>query len=122
MTVLFQRVVNVTIAPKLGIAAAGLAGIAPGQAYDVSALDCTFNVKKNLKPEPNTCELKIYNLNEHTRKVFSSADRLIIRLEAGHVGSVSQLYLGEVHAATSTVDGPDIITEISTSDSEKELG
>jgi len=122
MTVLFKRVVNVAIAPKLvGVAAAGLAGIVPGQAFDVSNLDCVFNVKKNLKPEPNTCELKIFNLAESTRKILASAERLVLRLEAGYEGAISQLYLGEVRSAHSTIEGPDIVTEISTGDSEKEV-
>ena len=110
MSALYGRVVNVRLAAK-------------GAVYgvDLSNLDCTFKVKKNLKPEPNTCELRLYNLATDTRKQLETPKSLILALSAGYPGKVSQLFLGEVRSGHSFRDGPDIITEVSTGDSEKEI-
>jgi len=89
--------------------------------FDLSNLDCTFRVKKSLKPEPNTCELQIFNLAEETRRVLETATKLVLRLEAGYVDALAQLFLGEIRSAHSFRDGPDIVTEISTGDSEEEM-
>lgn len=96
---------------------------------DVSKLRCAFKVKKNLKPEPNTCEIKVWNLSGESRSKLESAAKLPVRLEAGYTdptstfkgSGTSQLYLGEVRTAHSFTEGPDIITEVETGDSEKEI-
>jgi len=109
---LFDRVWDV----RVGQGGAG--GAAP-VGFDVSTLRCVFKVKKTLKPEPNTCELKIYNLAKSSRDKLS-AKNLTVSVNAGYKKTgVSQLYLGEVRNAPSKVDGPDIITEISSGDGEK---
>lgn len=121
MSALFRRVVNVALAPKTDNASAGLAAIESGLGVQLDNLDCTFRVKKNLKPEPNTAEVKIYNLSEATRKILSTPKKLVLRLEAGYPGQVAQLFLGEVRSAHSFRDNTEIVTEISTGDSEKEM-
>ena len=84
---------------------------------DISGLDVEFHVEKSLKPtDPNTCSLKVYNLAELTRKNMSGDHSLTVRLEAGYVGGVSQLYFGEVHSAWTTRDGPDFVTHIESRD------
>jgi hypothetical protein len=90
--------------------------------FDVSNLRCTFRVKKNLKPEPNTAEVEIYNLAESSRRVLESASKLNLRLEAGYEQTgTAQLFLGQVRHAVTTWEGPDSITSITTGDSEKEI-
>lgn len=117
---LFRHVVNVTVAPgESGTNAIGT--IQNRRGFDLSDLDCSFKVKKSLKPEPNTAEVRIYNLAAETRKILETSKKLVLRLEAGYVDNVSQLFLGEIRSAHSTREGPDTITEISTGDSEKEL-
>lgn len=119
MTALFKRVVNVSVGPRGSPGALG--ALKGSMAFDLSNLDCVFHVKKSLKPEPNTCELHLYNLARPTRSVLETAERLFLRLDAGYPGSVGQIFLGEVRSAHSRPEGADIITEISTGDSEKEL-
>jgi hypothetical protein len=86
---------------------------------DVSELRTAFHVKKTLKREPNTCELKIWNLSEESRAKLS-AKALDVSLNAGYAATgVHQLYLGQVRSAVSRVDGPDIITTVSSGDGEK---
>lgn len=121
MTALFRRVVNVTVAPKSDNAGGALGAIESTLGFELSNLDCVFRVKKSLKLEPNTCELRIYNLAAETRRTLETPKKLVLRLDAGYPDAVAQLYLGEVRSAHSNREGEDIITEISTGDSEKEL-
>lgn len=87
---------------------------------DVSALRCAFKTKKDLKPTPNTCELRIWNLSADSRKLLSAKKALKCRVEAGYESTgLSQIFLGEVRSATHEVDGPDIVTEVTTGDSDK---
>lgn len=121
MSALFDRVVNLTIAPTTEGATGALAAIESTLGIELSNLDCAFVVKKNLKPEPNTAEIKVYNLSQSTRRTLENAKKLYVRLEAGYPGRVAQLFLGEVRSAHSHREGTDIITEISTGDGEKEI-
>lgn len=90
---------------------------------DVSKLRIVFKVKKNLKREPNTCNVQIYNLSSTSRDFLSSASKLVLRLDAGYKSTgTSQLFLGEVRSAWSTKeDGVTWVTTVTTGDSEKEM-
>jgi hypothetical protein len=112
---LFDRRYSLVIGPT-GTAAAKLAG-----ALDVSDLRFAFTVKKTLKWEPNTAEFHVWNLNRESRLFLENPGKLVARLEAGYASGVSQIYLGEVRAAESATDGPDVITTISTGDGLKEI-
>lgn len=118
MSALFGRIVNVVVGPR---APDDSPPDIESKAFDLSNLDCVFHAKKSLKQEPNTCEVKLYNLAEFTRLTLETPKRLILRLDAGYPGKVCQIFLGEVRGAKSSVEGPDIITEISTGDSEQEM-
>ncbi len=121
MTTLFKRVVNVALGPRTPGAVGALAAIERASGIEVSNLDCTFKVKKNLLPKANICELKLFNLSKSSRHALETPARLVVRLEAGYVGAVGQLYLGEIRSAHSSRVGPDIVTEVETGDSEKDL-
>lgn len=119
MTALFRRVVNVTVAPTGSEGALG--AIESTLGFELSNLDCAFQAKKSLKLEPNTCELKLYNLSQETRRTLETPKKLMLRLDAGYPDAVAQLFLGEVRSAHSHRENADIVTEISTGDSAKEL-
>lgn len=87
---------------------------------DISSLDCAFRVKKDLRPEPNSAEIRVYNLSEDSRDRLSTQE-LFVRLEAGYVGAMVQIYEGRVRSAETTIEGSDVITNVSTGDSEKQL-
>lgn len=104
----------------------------------VDNLRCTFRVTKNLKPEPNQLELKIYNLAPNQRRALENipprpadvtlarligdaASNNVVRLEAGYEDGTSLLYLGEVRAAHSITEGPNIVTEVTSGDGEADL-
>lgn len=104
----------------------------------IETLRCVFKVTKHLKPDPNNIELKIYNLTEDHRKSLENIPERpkdvklaklvqdltahnVVRLEAGYEDGVSQIYLGEVRNAHSSQDGPDVITEVTSGDGEKDI-
>lgn len=119
MTALFRRVVSVAVAPT---GSSGTLGkIEQGLGFALSNLDCVFVAKKTLKSEPNTCKLQLFNLAPETRKVLETPKKLVLRLEAGYPDTIAQIFLGEIRSAFSKKQGADIVTEIDTGDSEKEV-
>ncbi len=107
-------------------------------------LDVIFQVKRSLKPkEPNTCDLKIYNLGADSLAAIAQATQkstiiaapptgipgvagkpvniVPVRIDAGYVGRTSTIYLGELRSAQSVTDGPDIVTELNTGDGDVAL-
>lgn len=91
--------------------------------FDFSGLDIEFKVKKSLKPEPNTCEIKVYNVSEAHRKGIEATGGKVtpvpVRLEAGYKSaSRVLLFLGEVRSGETAIEGADIITTLSTGDKE----
>ena len=78
-----------------------------------TGLDVEFTIRKNLKPEPNSCTLKIYNLNDDHRNALSQSTEVItgpqsppgtggvvvpVRIDAGYSSGSSQIWLGELLA------------------------
>lgn len=89
--------------------------------FEVSNLDIAFSVTKTLKPEPNTAEIRITNLSPDHRKTIQTPKRLPVRLEAGYIGNLASLYLGEMRSSESVIAGPDVITTLTSADSEDPL-
>lgn len=95
---------------------------------DVTGMDFEFQVKRTLKPEPNTAQIRVYNLSESTRKSLEEsfpgnkdAAPVPVKLEAGYTGAVSQIYYGDVRNCQTVIDGPDVITMLDTGDKENAL-
>lgn len=86
---------------------------------EAQTLAVEFRVKKNLKPEPNTVELKIWNLAPATRKAIEQPKTVPVQLDVGYGGDNHTIYLGQLRSAQSEIDGPNIITSISSGDSEQ---
>lgn len=103
MSTLFRRAINVTVGTLA-----------------LKGLDCTFSITKTLKPEPNTCELRIFNMTEsHRLELEGLKTDVPVQVDAGYVDQVSTLFLGNLRRGYSYRDGPDIVTEVSTGDGEK---
>lgn len=110
MTRLFERRVQVTV-----------------DTIQFDALDCSFGVKKTLKPQPNTCDLTIYNLNEehiaqleNLRPKEKQATKGIgCRIEAGYKDATSQIWLGDLRTCLTTREGSDWVTRLESGDGEK---
>lgn len=100
-------------------------------------LRCSFEIKTTLKPsEPNTCDLKIWNLSEATRREIeqsASATNIAappggppvkvvpVQIVAGYVGHTSTIFLGELRSAQTTRDGVDLVTELQTGDGDQAI-
>jgi len=99
--------------------AALVAGIGSGQAIRIESLDFSFQVVKNLRREPNTAEIKIYNLAPSSRESLEAAEEQRIRLETGYREDVHTIFEGDLRKASSTREGPDIVTTIEGGDGER---
>ena len=99
--------------------AALTAGIGGGRALRIVNLDFSFQVVKNLRREPNTAEVKVYNLQASSRQALEANEEQRIRLEVGYETDVHVIFEGDLRKASSTRDGPDIITTIEGGDGER---
>lgn len=99
---------------------------------DGTGLDVAFTVKRDLKPLPNTCDLKIWGLSANSRKALegsttpstspSGVTKVVpTKIEAGYKGAMSQIFLGELRAAQTSTDGAEVITSLSTGDGDKAI-
>lgn len=88
---------------------------------DINGLDCQFTIKKNLKPDPNTCDLKIWNLNKSHRSALEEMKAASVYIEAGYESGMSVLFVGDLRTSMSITEGPDIITSLSSGDGEKAI-
>lgn len=75
-------------------------------------VDITFKVEKSIKSEPNTCELKIYNLTKEHRKQLTESKKVSVRLEAGYENALTAIFIGELRNIYTQRDGTDLITVI----------
>lgn len=87
----------------------------------LDGLDVQFEIQKSLKPEPNTCEIRIFNLNPDHRNGLEEKGTAIVQVDAGYVDGTSQIFLGELRDVASERSGPDIVTTISSGDGEKKI-
>ncbi len=104
------------------------------QGQDGTGLDVKFKIKKTTKPEPNTCDLDIYNLSEAHRKALETSTTtskspasppgtggvvVPVRIDAGYKNTVAQVWLGELRSAQTNHNGTDQITNLTTGDGDK---
>jgi hypothetical protein len=95
---------------------------------NVSDLDMSFTVEKTLKPEPNTCELNIWNLNEEHRAQLESLrpkkNALVgipVKIEAGYDAATSLIWLGDLRTVESVKIDADWLTTLGCGDGEKAI-
>jgi hypothetical protein len=105
---LFGRTLRITL-NKLQI----LASSQPG----TPALAATFRIHAHLKTEPNTAEVKVWNLSRESRSALESG-AVTTLLEAGYGSDLHALFFGNMRAAMSQREGPEIITTIASGDGE----
>lgn len=103
-----------------------------------TGLHAWFQARRSIKPnEPNTCDLRLWNLAPASRKAIESAAAPIggpatgpgaqpkavpVKIEAGYVGAggTSTIFLGEMRSAQTIRDhGTDDITELTTGDGDQ---
>lgn len=116
---LFGRTCTLTLGTTQIKCLQATAAMSAAQAAAAGGLALTFRVKKNLKPEPNSVELKVWNLAPTTRQALQQAKLIPVQLDVGYQGENHTIYLGQLRSATSEIDGPNIVTSISSGDSEQ---
>ena len=95
-------------------------------------LDAWFQVRRSLKAnEPNTCDLRLYNLAPSTLSALAAATQTVpspanapgspltvvpVKIVAGYEGGTSTIFLGEMRSAQTITDGADNVTELTTGD------
>lgn len=107
---------------------------------DLSSFDIRFRVEKTRKPDPNKCVLEVYNLSaEHRahiaeqvsgkqskrpKKGKTAAPALSpipVRLDAGYVGSIDQIFLGDLSSVKIDLTDADSVLTLSTADGGKAI-
>ena len=96
---------------------------------EVSGLDVEFSVEKTSKPDPNTCELTIYNLSrdhraqlEELRPKKGDKRGIPVKIEAGYeTTGTSQIWLGDLRTVESITSGADVTTHLTSGDGERAI-
>jgi hypothetical protein len=93
--------------------------------FDQASLDVSFAVERSLKPEPNTAEIQVWNLNPDHRSQLEEpkgelGQRVAVEVEAGYEGGFAKLFSGTMRTAFTTREGPDLVTTLQSGDGEKE--
>lgn len=95
---------------------------------EFTGLDCAFRVEKTLKPQPNTCQLSIWNLTEEHQAQLEQLGKkgkqpattgIPCKIEAGYKDATSLIWLGDLRTADTVREGPDWITHLTSGDGEK---
>lgn len=111
MTVLFKRAAEIV----LDTIQLTIAGNEPS-----SALDVAFSIERSLKPDPNTAEIQVWNLNEDHRSQLEDAERIPCTVSAGYLDSIALIFSGTLRTAFTVREGPDLVTTLASGDGEKE--
>jgi len=107
---LYKREVEITLSRSTGFFEQD-----PSNQIIISDMRVQFNVTKNLRDEPNTCELTITNLASETRAALQVLP-LHVRIAAGYDGETQELFAGDMFWAGSSREGVDWLTKIQVGD------
>jgi hypothetical protein len=78
--------------------------------------------ERTLKPEPNKCEVQIYNLTPEHRNALTKIKTPTVSLAAGYKDQITQIFLGQaLHVGHAKNKAGDIITTVSTTDGGSKL-
>lgn len=88
--------------------------------FDENALDVRFSIERSLKPEPNTAEIQVWNLNPDHRSQLEELDFATCTVEAGYEGGFALLFSGALRTAFTVREGPSLVTTLQSGDGEKE--
>jgi hypothetical protein len=86
----------------------------------VTGLRVAFTIKKTLTKEPNTAEIRVWNLNADSRKRIGER-HTPVSLSAGYRNSISIVFKGDARFISHELSGPDWITKIACGDGERAL-
>ncbi len=99
----------------------GATEIDASQGVGSTGLRIAFAIARDERRTPNSAEVRIWNLSRASREALASAEQVTVSLEAGYVGSIGQLFLGDLRTVRTHREGPDLITTVSGGDGEAAL-
>lgn len=105
MTTLKQRFVRVTVGSG-------------AQALEIEGLRTTFRIAKDLRPQPDKCEVVLYNLAENTRGQLNQR-WLRVQVEAGYTDTFSRIFSGDARYVDHSHMGADWVTKLQLGDGER---
>lgn len=116
---LFKRGCAVTVARPLSENQLNVVDLPPN-AMVIENLRVTFKVEKHLSKDPNTAEVCVYNLSEHSRGDLQRVP-LYVRIDAGYDGQLQRLFTGDLRPGSgkSTRQGVDWETRLELGDGER---
>ena len=79
-----------------------------------------FSVIKTDGGTPSKCRCKVYNLSPSSRSLLEDKKNQFI-LKTGYRDVAEILFIGDINSATTSRNGPDLITEIQSGDGERSL-
>lgn len=88
-------------------------------ALRIDGLRVVFRVELTPKKEPNTAKIDVYNLSKNSRASIEGDKGPRVVLQAGYLGSVSQIFSGDSRTCITRHIGPDVITSIQCGDGER---
>lgn len=83
---------------------------------DITGLDISFEIEKDLSPEPNPCHVEIYNLSAKNRQVLSMAGKAPVILMVGYRDKTGIIFQGDMTSLRHEKDGPTWKTILATGD------
>ena len=86
---------------------------------DVSDLDLGFTVERSTRREPNTAEIRIWNLSRDSRALVEDTPNARVVLRAGYAEDGDPppvLFVGDKRRAWTERDGPDFVTIVQSRD------
>lgn len=84
----------------------------------VTQLRASFKVEKTLKKEPNTVDVRVWNLAPDTRARLQAKGTPVV-IVAGYEGQQAQLFAGDSRTVDHSVEGADVVTRIQCGDGER---
>jgi hypothetical protein len=88
------------------------------QVTTIDALRVAFKITKTLSKDPNSAEIKVYNLSQATRSALPGKGAKIL-LHAGYAQTIEQIFLGDARLIQHKREGSDWITTIECGDGER---
>jgi hypothetical protein len=119
VTLLFGRVARMTFwrqpAPATFIGANPQFFDRIDNGIEITALRFKFSVDKHIGPEPNTCDITLFNANDETRS-FIDHKPMMVKLDAGYDGIYRNLFIGNIRYSDSIRKGTEWETTMQVAD------
>ena len=108
--------------PIFGRTASILIGENEGGAILVDGFRATFSIRKTDSEDPNTCIYSVYNLGVGTRSILEKLDEFgFVKAGYTEADNVETIFIGNITDTTTKYESPEIITQVTISDGEKQL-